>query len=59
MTLMRKAPEIRGFFFLTVSIIAGWVELIRQVAGGKIVFVLCGLRGFPQFWGLDSFSGIG
>jgi hypothetical protein len=51
-----EAPAFGWGFLFTVSIIAGWVELIRQFPGQKKSFILFRLWGFPRFWGLDGFG---
>jgi hypothetical protein len=53
--LMGKPRLLAGAFLFTVSIIAGWVELVRQFPGQKKSFVLFWLWGFPRFWGVDRF----
>jgi hypothetical protein len=45
------------FYLASISILANWVYRIRQLSGQKIWFVMCGLWGFQQIWGVDRFSG--
>ena len=44
---------------ISVSILLVLVELIRQLSGQNIAFVMCGLWSFPQIWGLDISNGVG
>jgi hypothetical protein len=52
----RKPRRFRRGFFISVSIVAVGVELIRQLQRQKKSFVICELWSYPQIWGLDNFS---
>ena len=47
----------RAFLLYTALIIRREGILICMVAAAKKCFAPCGLRGFPEIWGLDKFSG--
>jgi hypothetical protein len=46
---MGKAPVLTGAFFVSVSIISGWVKLFCNA-------IVQDWRGDLQFWGLIGFS---
>jgi hypothetical protein len=53
----RKPRRLTEAFSNSVSILAKWVGLIRQLSGENICFVMCWLWVFPQIQGVDKIAG--